>query len=184
MLVAALTLAACGSAPSTSVPDAGGNADAGSPSDAGGGCDGVGREVPDEGAQHAPSEPDGGYFYASQPPASGNHYPTPAAWGVYTVPVARERYVHSEEHGGVVLLYNCPQGCPDVVAGFEQLFADTAPDPDFGEVKLVVTPDPLYDGGQVAAAAWDHVFTPDHFDSAGFRCFIDAYMGHGPEQVP
>ena len=110
MLVAALTLAACGDPTSTAVPDASSNSDAGSPFDAGGGCDGVGREVPDEGAQHAPSELDGGYFYASQPPASGNHYPTPAAWGVYTVPVARER--RASGFGPGTELTMCTGCCP------------------------------------------------------------------------
>ena len=129
-------------------------------------------------------EPDGGYFYVSQPPSSGNHHPSPAGWGVYSQPVPREKYVHSEEHGGVVLVYNCPSGCQDVVDALTNLYATAPLDPTFGEVKVVVTPDPGYDGGMVAAASWGHVYTPATLDLVGLRCFVMLHEGRGPEQIP
>jgi hypothetical protein len=85
----------------------------------------------------------------------------------------------------VVLVYNCPDdgGCPDVVAGLTALYNATPLGP-FNEVKVVVTPDPDYDGGTVAAAAWGYVYTPDHLDPAAVRCFIDAHIERGPEAAP
>lgn len=164
----ALALSACsGGTPKPPGPDAG--------------CVDPGRAVADEGHWHIL---DGGTWpYVSQPPASGPHAPSRGGWGVYTHPLARENYVHNEEHGGVVLLYNCPAGCPDVVNVFLRLANERAPD-SFGEVKIVVTPDPLYDGGAFAAAAWDSVYTPATLDEDALRCFIDHHIDQGPEQAP
>src|SRR5437763_896218 len=55
--------------------------------------------------------------YQSNPPASGAHWPmwqTP--WGAYPGGLPRERWVHNLEHGGIVLLYNCPSGCDELIA--------------------------------------------------------------------
>jgi hypothetical protein len=145
------------------------------------GCVDPGRAVADEGHWHIT---DGGDWpYISQPPASGPHAPTPGGYGVYNHPLRRETYVHNEEHGGVVLLYNCPSGCPDVLNAFERLANERTPD-QFGEVKVIVTPDPLYDGGQFAAAAWDSVYTPATLDEDALRCFIDRHIDQGPEHAP
>lgn len=45
--------------------------------------------------------------YSSNPPSSGPHYPIWAGWQEYLTPVPRPFWVHSLEHGAVVLLYNC-----------------------------------------------------------------------------
>ena len=44
--------------------------------------------------------------YNSNPPTSGNHFPSPAAFKIYESPVPKENLVHSMEHGGVVVWYN------------------------------------------------------------------------------
>jgi hypothetical protein len=46
--------------------------------------------------------------YLSNPPASGPHWPWPANWGMHAGIVPHEWWVHNLEHGGIVLLYNCP----------------------------------------------------------------------------
>jgi hypothetical protein len=45
--------------------------------------------------------------YPTNPPASGPHYPIWAAFQEFATPVPRPYWVHSLEHGAVVLLYNC-----------------------------------------------------------------------------
>ncbi|HEY6462615.1 MAG TPA: DUF3105 domain-containing protein, partial [Polyangiaceae bacterium] len=89
----------------------------------------------------------------SNPPSSGEHYPIWAAYQAYTSPVPRGYYVHDEEHGGVILLYNCPDdaGCPDVAAALQSV-SDSLPDDSLctstGQgvrVRTVITPDPLLD---------------------------------------
>src|SRR5262249_7945591 len=93
---------------------------------------------PDEGRVHVPEGTT--VSYRANPPASGPHYPTPAPWGVAATELPRERWVHNLEHGGLVLLYHCPTGCPDVVAGWTSLMASRPPD-QFNEVRLLLTAD-------------------------------------------
>jgi hypothetical protein len=49
--------------------------------------------------------------YDGYPPAGGAHSGCWGSWGVHTTPLRPERFVHNLEHGGVVLTYNCPEGC-------------------------------------------------------------------------
>lgn len=69
-------------------------------------CSPLVEPVKDEGAFHLPfCTP---INYAHNPPASGDHWPWPAPWGVHTEYLPREWWVHNLEHQGIVLLYNCP----------------------------------------------------------------------------
>src|ERR1700733_10453690 len=43
--------------------------------------------------------------YNSNPPTSGWHWPSPAAWGVYPNGQPDERLVHNLEHGGIWISY-------------------------------------------------------------------------------
>jgi hypothetical protein len=123
----------------------------------------------------------------SNPPSSGPHYPYWAAYQAYTSPVPRGYYVHDEEHGGIVLLYNCDDaGCPDVVATL-QAVSDAIPDDplcagDGVRVRTVITPDPLI-GSPVAAAAWGWVYKAQCADLPTLRDFALAHYGKGPEIV-
>src|SRR5262249_59233582 len=54
--------------------------------------------------------------YNSTPPTSGPHLPYIASWGIYTEPIPDQLQVHNLEDGGVLVQYNCPDGCPDLVA--------------------------------------------------------------------
>jgi Protein of unknown function (DUF3105) len=49
--------------------------------------------------------------YDGKPPTGGNHSGCWGSWGVHTTPLQPERFVHNLEHGGIVLTYNCPDGC-------------------------------------------------------------------------
>ena len=53
--------------------------------------------------------------YNSDPPTSGPHMPYIAPWGIHTEPVPKELQVHNLEDKGVMVQYNCPSGCPDLV---------------------------------------------------------------------
>ncbi|HYQ15899.1 MAG TPA: DUF3105 domain-containing protein, partial [Polyangiaceae bacterium] len=66
--------------------------------------------------------------YSTNPPSSGEHYPSWADFGAYDFPLPRGYWVHNLEHGAVVVSYNCPDGCDDDVerakAWLAQLTAD------------------------------------------------------------
>jgi hypothetical protein len=126
----------------------------------------------------------------SNPPSSGPHYPIWAAYQAYTTPVPRPFYVHDEEHGAIVLLYNCADageaGCPAVPAAL-QAVSDSIPDDPLctsaGEgirVRTVVTPDPLIDV-PIAAAAWGWTYKAECVDLPTLKDFANAHYAMGPE---
>ncbi len=123
--------------------------------------------------------------YKSVPPSSGPHYPAPKPWGTYDDGILPGYWVHDLEHGGVALLYNCPTGCPDVVAiGHDAV--KTFPVDKYGEVKIVTTPySGLPDGIQVAAVAWQYIkLYRGDFSRDNFLAFYNAHLDHSPEDVP
>jgi hypothetical protein len=128
--------------------------------------------------------------YDSNPPSSGPHYPIWAAYQAYTTPVDRRYYVHDEEHGAVIFVYNCQSagGCPDVVQTLQQA-ANTLPDDSLclqaGQgvrVRTVITPDPLLDV-PVAAAAWGWTYRAQCADLGSLVSFALAHYGQGREQL-
>jgi hypothetical protein len=140
-----------------------------------------GTPVADEGRVHLPDtqQPQ----YAHYPPASGPHYDAPATWGVYDQPLPEGRWVHNLEHGGIVILYKCPSGCPDLVKQLKDFYASAPQSAQWHEVKLVITP---YDKmqHQLAVVAWDWIDEMDSFDSARLLRFYRAHLDQGPEDVP
>jgi hypothetical protein len=174
-LVAALTVATLGCGSRASLDDSGCDAD-------GGVCAcGPGIDAPpDEGRDHVPVGTT--VSYRANPPASGPHYPMPAPWGVYTMPLARELWVHDLEHGGIVLAYNCPSGCDSLVA---QLIAikDGTPADQYNEQRFIITPDPKLPK-TLAALAWDYRWQGDTLDVPTVRCFISARYDRAPESIP
>jgi len=71
----------------------------------------VGDQTPVEPANHI--SPGTQARYLTDPPTSGPHYSVrgeaPLPWGFYARQYPPEDWVHNLEHGGVVILYNCPQ---------------------------------------------------------------------------
>ncbi len=105
--------------------------------------------IPNEGRLHVPD--DTVLSYLTNPPASGPHFEVPAETGYYCQPLNTGHWVHSLEHGYCVLLFDdsYPQAAlsKSLLSLLPILFP---PSPNFGEVKLVVTP---YHG-MVHPSAW------------------------------
>lgn len=142
----------------------------------------LGVQVPDEGRNHVSEG--SAIVYRQNPPASGPHYPEPKPWGVYTDTVAPGYWVHNLEHGGVVLLYDCPNGCPSVVDQLRQAFT-SLPKDKYNEVKLLATPySGLPNHAQAMAVSWDFQKSYATFDLQKFEVFYNAHVDHGPEDVP
>ncbi len=78
--------------------------------------------------------------YNSTPPTSGPHYETLAAWGVHR-PIRYEHLVHNLEDGGVVIYYQCADGCPELV---EQLSAIVDPYFRTGRNVVMAPNDPAW----------------------------------------
>ncbi len=122
--------------------------------------------------------------YTTNPPSSGSHYPSWAAFKTYAAPVPWGFLVHSLEHGAVVVVYNCPSGCPHEVAT-AQAWIDALPtDANCGaRPRVVLAPDPSLDV-RWAATAWTWTLRACIFDQAMFQQFFEDHYGRGPEGLP
>ena len=144
-------------------------------------CGATSAQQPIEGETHVPDC--SMVSYVSNPPSSGNHYPDLAAYHPYSTPVPRGFWVHDLEHGGIVVTYQCGDGC-DALAARIAAWVDTLPpDPSCGDARRVtVTPDPLLDV-PVAASAWGWTLRATCFDEAEFTRFYSEHVGMAPEDV-
>jgi len=127
--------------------------------------------------------------YLTNPPAGGDHYPIWAAFQEYETPVDRRYYVHSEEHGAVVLAYKCPNRaeCASVADQLRAIRDALPDDPLCAEfaptrVRIVITPDPLLDR-PIGVAAWGWSYTADCVDAPSIRAFIDGHYARGIENL-
>jgi hypothetical protein len=149
-----------------------------------GGCDGLVTDVPGEPGTHVPAGED--IQWSTNPPATGAHYPTWAGWDRYYVNLARGTWMHNAEHGGVILLYNCPDGCQDVVdALYEVARAAPADATCTAPVtkRVVIAADPLLPADvRVAAVAWNTFYTASCIDPY-LQTFVDTHFRHGPEDT-
>jgi len=139
----------------------------------------LGESVPDEGFEHVGVGTD--IQYQAHPPASGPHYPAPAPAGVYDKGLSPGFWVHSLEHGYVVVVYKPPVSDAQLLQ-FREMLKDF-PKTKFGNVKLVIAPYDLM-LHPFAALAWDHRMWLDGFDRAKLLAFYRAYVDHGREDLP
>lgn len=123
--------------------------------------------------------------YNSTPPTSGPHYDNLVAWGIYDEPQRYEHLVHNLEDGGVIVYYQCVDGCPEVVDELKEI---VRPYIDRGD-HVVLAPNnpewsvngsnPLHNdmGALIAITAWQHILKLDEIDSGKIRTFIERYEG-------
>jgi hypothetical protein len=211
---AALAGLACGSSPGAGPPGVGGQTGAAGDASGGDGVSGAGgttggadaevveidggactaaiAQHPDEGATHVDCLP--APKYGTNPPSSGNHYMIWADYKTYPTSVPWGHLVHSLEHGAIVIVYNCPDGCPAEVAR-AQAMIDGLPYPlDPADVdvaggtactaptkgRIILAPDPTLDV-RWAASAWTWTLRASCFDEATFSAFARAHYAQGRE---
>jgi hypothetical protein len=151
----------------------------------------IGTPVPDEGRNHVDvsTQP----TYQHYPPASGPHYNAqgvaPVAWGTVAPqnqPLLEGQYIHNLEHGGIVILYNCPSGdgCTTLVNQLSNYVKNLCPlDPQFNEPKMIMTP---YSKGmekKIALVAWDYIEFLDSYNQNAITQFYDNHVDKAPEQI-
>jgi Protein of unknown function (DUF3105) len=157
----------------------------------GGACVATVASHPDEGANHllVCNPPP---TYHTQPPSSGNHYQAWADYKTYATPVPWGHLMHSLEHGAVVIVYNCPGGCPGEVAQ-AQAFIDALPMPinatgAMGDTscvaptkrRVILAPDPTLDI-RWAASAWTWTLRADCFNATALGAFVKAHYAQTVE---
>lgn len=126
-----------------------------------------GESVADLGNRHI--QPPQTATYNSTPPTSGPHYGNLARWGIHEEPVPNELQVHNLEDGGVMVQYNCPDGCEDLVQQLEDVVSTY-------EAGVILAPYPDMDS-RIALTAWTRILKLDEFDEQRITNFINAYRG-------
>lgn len=140
---------------------------------------GPGLAVASLGTAHIDTPLDEHPEYNTHPPASGHHTRYTADYGVHKIPIPPEVQVGNLINGAVLLQYNCPQGCADLVKQLEAM-ADK-----YGNV--IVAPYPLMES-KIALTAWQRIETLKDYDEKRVSAFIEAYAGkrhpHNKEDLP
>ena len=138
-------------------------------------CDACGGDcqadtLPNRGENHVTGSVD----YVDQPPASGDHNACWAPWGIHEDVVPPENWVHNLEHGAIVYLWNCPDGCDDDRQSLEDFAKTLAPE------RVVVTAYTDMDW-EFAAIAWQNRLLLNCLDLAAMGSFYDDHVGQAPE---
>jgi len=95
---------------------------------------------------------------------------------VHETELDAENWVHNLEHGAVVFLYNCPEGCPEDVAVLESVVGGATPD--------TTIPTPYSDmESRFAAVSWAWRLTLDCADETELFDFYLEHVGQAPEDT-
>ncbi|MGH3649201.1 MAG: DUF3105 domain-containing protein [Acidimicrobiia bacterium] len=126
---------------------------------------------PNLGGQHlAPGEatPE----YNSDPPTSGPHSETPASCGVYRQPVPDVNYLHSMEHGAIVVQYHSDLA-QEQVEELEEMGRNVG-----GEIIVAPSPD---NPAPVVITAWTKLLLLDEINACVIAAFEREYGNRSPE---
>ena len=102
----------------------------------------------------------------------GPHCPSTIPCRVHPTAQNRCEWIHNMEHGHMVLAYNCPMGCDDIV---QALSAFQAASP-----RSLVTPDPMLQS-KVAAMVWGYSWASDAVDQAKLEAVRSMQDADAPE---
>lgn len=116
----------------------------------------------------------GEVVYEDSPAVGGDHLSCWLPWAVYTSPVAEGRWVHNLEHGGIVVLYNCPDGCEADLAE-ARAFVEAGPD-------RMMAPEPTLEG-RFAVLAWEHRLVLPCWETSAAADFYAAHADQAPEST-
>ena len=119
----------------------------------------------------------GDITYQVDPPSGGNHNPTAAGPGVYTLESKPPdgQIVHAQEHGYVTLWYK-PDVAPATVDQLRELANRYNRD-------VLLVPRPTMEPA-VAATAWNRRLLCSEPDGKALEQFITEYRNKGPEKIP
>ena len=140
------------------------------------------RTVATEGQAHI--SPDQEPTYINNPPSSGPHVGSATApSGFSSEEIPPKLWVHNLEHGYIVLVYHCPEDCPDLKEKLESL-AGNLPPSKYDSIKVVVTSYASPLPGEVTALAWTKQLDLPAFDEELLTQFYERWVDRGPEDVP
>jgi hypothetical protein len=127
--------------------------------------------LPSDSADHVEGRVD----YETLPPAGGDHNKCWDEWGIHTEELDPIHFVHNQEHGGVIFLYNCPDGCKPESDLLTQLVEELG-------VLTILGPYSDMDH-RFAAVAWEHRIMMNCLDVKMLEAFYREHVDNGPEST-
>ena len=145
-----------------------------------------GEFVRDQGNRHvsSPDEVAPG-TYNSVPPTSGPHMGSLWNWGISREQIPDAWQVHNLEDAGVILQYDCPDGCPELETQLHEfatrIMGDTSlANPATGGIHFILAPysgiRAASGGKPIALTAWTRIQYFDTVDADAMMKFIRAYI--------
>ncbi len=131
-----------------------------------------GESVSTYGAGDHSGFPEGGY--STSPPTSGPHSPQAPPWGEQNG-LSEQSQVHALEHGGVLVQYNCPTGCSELVRNLTIITR--------GYDRAVILAPYTNMDARIALTSWGKIDLFDEFDLERIEEFINKNRGHAPEAI-
>ena len=113
------------------------------------------------------------------PPTSGDHCSDTLPCRAYATEPNRCVWLHNLEHGHAVFLYNCPEGCPELVATLESIQREARVGPN-GVTRALVAPDARLPT-RVAGLLWRRAWSADTLDATALRCLLRLQDADAPE---
>lgn len=132
-----------------------------------------GESVSTSGASDHSGVPRDGY--STTPPTSGSHSSQTPSWGEQRE-VPEILQVHALEHGGVLVQYNCPTGCRDLVQQLRSITRNYSS-------KVILAPYSRMSSG-IALTSWGKIDLLDKFDQERIEEFVKKNRNRAPESVP
>ncbi len=132
-----------------------------------------GRSVSTSGAGVHSGVPSGGY--STTPPTSGSHSPQVPSWGEQRE-VSEILQVHALEHGGVLVQYNCPTACRDLILRLRSITRNYSS-------KVILAPYSRM-SSRIALTSWGKIDLLDEFDLERIEEFVKKNRNRAPESVP
>ena len=132
-----------------------------------------GESVSTSGAGNHSGVPRGGY--STSPPTSGSHSPQVPNWGEQGE-VSEILQVHALEHGGVLVQYNCPTACRDLVQQLRSITRGY-------DSKVILAPYSRMPS-RIALTSWGKIDLLDEFDQERIEEFVKKNRNRAPESVP
>lgn len=129
-----------------------------------------GESVSASGAGDHSGSPANGY--STSPPTSGPHLAQAPSWGEQGA-LSEPLQVHALEHGGVLVQYNCPTPCSDLVRNLRAVTSR------YG-AKVILAPYSRMDS-RIALTSWGKIDLLDVFEFERIREFVEKNRNHAPE---
>jgi hypothetical protein len=148
------------------------------------------RPGPIAGEQAIPNEGTGvvqagtALTFNHMPPSSGSHYAESAPWGLAATPVPPGHFVSNLAKGGVVILYQCAEPCPELEDRFKTLYDKTPPDRQFNARKMLITPYTDTLTSPIVALGWGYELGVKQYDEALLLQWYQRFVNQGPNNAP